>query len=178
MRVLALGLVVFGLSIYAWKDWYKSLCGLIVLMGVLEHKDMPRTLFDVPGLNPWNLLFFVVLLAWLSQRRRERLRWDMPRVPGVLLLLGLGVVLLGFLRLLADPHGLGSDTTIAGLVSDYLVNPVKWVIVGLLLFDGCRDRRRLVLGLASILAVYFLISLQVIRWVVPSGALHGGDLSS
>lgn len=178
MRLLALGLVVLGLSIYARKDWYKSLCGLIVLTAVLEHKDMPRTIFDVPGLNPWNLLFFIILLAWVVQRKREKLRSDMPRVPGTLLLLGLGVVLFGFLRLIADRQSLGEDLTIAQLVSDYLFNPVKWVVVGLLLFDGCRNRRRLLLGLASILAVYFLISLQVIRWVVPSGALHGGDLSS
>lgn len=178
MRVYALWLVVAVLSIYAWKDWYKSLCGLIVLMAVLEHKDMPRTIFDVPGLNPWNLVFFIVLLAWLFQRRRERLRWDIPRAPAVLLLLGVGVLLFGFARLVADRQSLTEELTIAELLSDYVFNPVKWVVVGLLLFDGCRGRRRLMLGLASIFALYFLISLQAIRWIVPSGALHGGELSS
>ena len=178
MRIYVLWLLVLALSAYACKDWYRSLCGLISLMAVLEHKDMPRTIFDVPGLNPWNLVFLVVVIAWLSQRRREGLRWDLPRVPAVLLLLGLGVVLVGFLRLVADQQAMPQDTTIAELVSDYLFNPVKWVVVGLLLFDGARDRRRIMLGLASLLAVYFLISLQVIRWVVPSGALHGGELSS
>ena len=178
MRVYALWLIILLLSIYAWKDWYKSLCGLVVLMAVLEHKDMPRTIFDVPGLNPWNVLFFAVVLAWMFRRRRESLRWDLPRVPVVLLWLGLGVLLLGFVRLVADRQSLTGEMTIAELISDYLFNPIKWVIVGLLLFDGCRNRRRLVLGLASLLALYFLISLEVIRWVVPSGALHGGDLSS
>jgi hypothetical protein len=178
MRLFALGLVVVGLSIYAWRDWYKSLCVLIIMMAVLEHPDMPRTIFNIPGLNPWNLLFFIILIAWIFQRKRERLRSDMPRVPAALLLLGLGILLLGFARLIADRQSLGQVTTIAELVSDYLFNPVKWVVVGLLLFDGCRDRRRLVLGLAAILALYFLISLQVLRWVVPSGALSGGQLSS
>src|SRR5262249_17261949 len=65
-----------------------------------------------------------------------------------------------------------------GLLSDYLFNPVKWGIIGLMLFDGCRDRRRLILSLASIFSLYLLISLQVVRWVVPSGALYGGELSS
>ncbi len=178
MRVYVLWLVLLVLSIYAWKDWYKSLCGLILLMAVLEHKDMPRTIFDVPGLNPWNLLFFIVLLAWMFRRRREQLRWDLPRVPAVLLLLGLGVLLFGFIRLVADRQRLIEEASIAGLVSDYVFNPVKWVVVGLLLFDGCRTRRRLLLGLASICALYFFISLQVIRWVIPSGALSGSDLSS
>jgi O-antigen ligase len=178
MRIYALWLVVLALSVYAWKDWYKSLCGLIVLMAVLEHKDMPRTIFDVPGLNPWNLVFFIVLLAWMSQRNRERLRWDIPRGPAVLLLMGFGVLLFGFARLVSDRQNLLDELTVAELVSDYLFNPVKWVVVGLLLFDGSRSRRRLILGLASILALYFLISLQAIRWIVPSGALYGGELSS
>jgi hypothetical protein len=68
MRVVALGLLVLGLSIYTWKDRYKSLCGLIVLTAVLEHKDMPRAIFDVPGLNPWNLAFFIVLVPWVFHR--------------------------------------------------------------------------------------------------------------
>lgn len=178
MRVYVLWFVVLGLSVYAWRDWYKSLCGLIVLMAVLEHKDMPRTMFDVPGLNPWNLLFFSVLLAWLFQRRREGLRWDLPRAPAVLLSLGVGVLLFGLVRLVGDRRSLIEEMSIAEALSDYLFNPMKWVIVGLMLFDGCRDRRRLMLGLASIFSLYFLISLQVIRWVVPSGALHGGELSS
>ncbi len=178
MRLLALGLVILGLSFYAWKDWYTSLCGLIVLTSVLQHPDMPRTILDIPGLNPWNVLFLVVLLAWLFQRRREGLRWDLPRLPAVLLLLGLGLLLIGFVRLIVDREGLVQDATIASLVSDYLINPVKWVIVGLLLFDGCRSRRRLILGLLSILSLYLLLSLQVLRWVVPGGALDGSQLSS
>ena len=178
MRLFALALVVGGLSIYAWKDWYKSLCGLIIMMAVLEHQDMPRTIFNIPGLNPWNLLFFIILIAWIFQRKRERLRWDMPRVPAALLLLGLGILMLGFVRLIEDRQSLSQVMTTAQLVSDYVFNPVKWVVVGLMLFDGRRDRRRLVLGLAAIFTLYFLISLQVLRWVVPSGALSGGYLSS
>jgi hypothetical protein len=32
IRITALYIVVTGLSIHAWKDWFKSLCGLILLM--------------------------------------------------------------------------------------------------------------------------------------------------
>jgi hypothetical protein len=177
MRLLAFGLIVFGLSVYAWKDWYQSLCGLIVLTAILEHPDMPKAMFEVPGLNPWNLLFFTILLAWIFQRSRQKLRWDMPKIPALLLFLGMGVILLGFLRLVSDRQGLIQDWAIAQLLSEYLFNPLKWVVLGLLLFDGCRTRGRLVLGLASILSLYFLLSLQVLRWVVPAGALAGGPLS-
>lgn len=178
MRVLVLQLLVFALALYAWKDWYRSLCGLIVLVAVLEHQDMPRAMFEIQGLNPWNGLLAAILLAWIFDRSRQGLRWDMPSPARLLLWLGLGVVLFGFVRLILDRQNLVQELTVAQITSDYLFNPVKWVVVGLLLFDGCRDRRRLVLGLASIFTLYFLISLQVIRWVAPSGALDGGNLSS
>jgi hypothetical protein len=178
MRALvALVFVVWGLSVVcAWKDWYKALCGLIIFSSILRYPDMPRTILGVQGLNLWNVLLFIVLLGWIVQRRRDGLRWDMPRAVRTLLLLGLGVVVVGFLRLLMDTQSLVEDWTIAGLVSDYLINPVKWVVVGLLLFDGCRDRRRLLLGLASILSFYVLIGLQVIRAVLP-GVPSAGSLS-
>ena len=54
-------------GLYAWKDWYKSLCALIVLMAFLEHPDMPRTMFSIQGLNPWNLLLLVIIVAWLAK---------------------------------------------------------------------------------------------------------------
>jgi hypothetical protein len=179
MKILALWLLVLALSIYAWRDWYKSLCGLIVLTAVVEHPDMPRTILGVPGLNPWNLLFFSVVLAWMSQRKGDGLRWDMPRVPAVLLLLGLSLVVTGFFRVFADAQSLvEADVGVGELVSDYLFNPVKWVVLGLLLFDGCRNRGRLVLGLASILSLYFMLGLQVLRWVLPTVAFDGNALSS
>jgi O-antigen ligase len=54
---------------------------------------------------------------------------------------------------------------------------VKWVVVGLLLFDGCRERRRLELGLAAVLAAYLIIGLQVVRWVLPGLPVDGDALS-
>ena len=178
IRSLLLLTIVLSLTFYAWKDWYKSLCGLIVLMAVLQHPDMPRTIFGVPGLNAWNILFFTIVIAWLSKRRSERLRWDMPQVFGVLLLLYLGVILIGFFVLILDRHSLPEEVPILGLTIDYLFNPVKWILIGLMLFDGCRGRRRLLLGLASILSLYFLLGLQVARWTSPSAFLSGIELSS
>ena len=176
IRLLALSVVVLALSVYAWRDWYKALCGLILLIAVVEHPDMPKTIFGVQGLNLWNMLLSVVLLAWLSSRRRERLAWDMPRHVTWLLLVYFGVVLVGFLRMMADRAGL--EETTAFLVSEYLINTVKWVIPGLLLYDGCRSRKRFILGLSALTGVYVLLAIQVIRWMPIETAFSGDILSA
>jgi len=177
MRVYALYVVVAVLCIYAYRDWFKSLCGAIVLMAVIEHPDMPKAIMDIQGFNPWNILLLNVVSAWLIKRREQGLVWDLPRPVNILLLLYLAVVLVGFGRMMLDRAYL-DDFTTATLVSEHLVNTLKWVVPGLLLFDGCRSRQRLIMGLVSLLAVYLLLAVQVIRWMPPSAALSGATLES
>lgn len=166
-------MLVAGLAIYAWKDWFKSLCGLIVLMAVIEHEDMPRSIMGIQGLNPWNLLMGVILLAWLVNRRREGLRWDMPNHIVVLLVLYLVIVLAGWLRMYVDPSYL-EHYPLGSMVSEELINTLKWVIPGVLVYDGCRDRNRLKWLLGSLLILFLLMSAQIIRRIPPSSALGGG----
>lgn len=172
MRVYALYLVVAGLSIYAWKDWFKSLCGLILLMAVIEHEDMPKSIMGIQGLNPWNILMFFILLAWAASRRREGLVWDMPRPVTVLLLLYLGVILVGFARMMADRSHI-EDMSVTSLVSEELINTVKWTIPGLLLFDGCRSKQQLTLAVCCLLGLYLLVALQVARQLPIDCAMGG-----
>jgi O-antigen ligase len=167
---------VGALSLYAWRDWFASLCGAILLMAVVEHPDMPNSMGGIQGLNPWNMLMLVVLLAWLRRRRAEGLTFDLPLRLGVMLFLYFLVILASFSRLWLDPSGL-EDYSSAYLVSEYLINCVKWVLPGALLYDGCRSRTRTHMALACILMVYVLLSLQVIRWMPMASALSGGDLS-
>jgi O-antigen ligase len=176
IRLLALYLVVAGLSIYAWKDWFKSLCGLILLMAVIEHPDMPKTVLGIQGLNPWNLLFAMIFLAWAVSRRKEGLRWDMPRHISVLLLLYLGVIVVGVLRAVFDRSHI-EDYPLKSLISEELVNTVKWILPGVLLYDGCRTRRRAVMALVCTLSVYLLIAVQLHR-LLPIGSIlqAGGDI--
>jgi len=68
IRLTALYIFVAILLVYAWKDWFKSLCGLILLMAVIEHEDMPKSMFGTQGLNVWNVLFFGIFPAWLAVR--------------------------------------------------------------------------------------------------------------
>jgi O-antigen ligase len=173
IRITALYLVVAGLSIYAWKDWFKSLCGLILLMAVFENRNMPRSLFGIPGLNLWNVLFFVVFFAWLA-KRRHGLEWDMPRHVVLSLLLYLGVIAVGVLRAVFD-RGYLDGYGIGGLISDELINTIKWVLPGILLFDGCRSRKQVVMALVCILAVYLLLSIQVFKNIPLESALGGGN---
>jgi O-antigen ligase len=176
IRLSALAIYVMAAALYAWKDWYKSLCALILLMAVVEHPDMPKSMLGIQGLNPWNLLLLVVVAAWLKGRRDERLTWDLPRHITVLLVLYLGVILVGFARLLLDQSYL--DESVLSLTSEHLVNTVKWVIPGLMLFDGCRSRERLRMAYASVLGVYLLLGIQVIRWMPLSAAVSGDSLSA
>jgi len=173
LRHLALYFVIAGLSIYAWKDWFKSLCGLILMGAIVEREDMPRTILHIQGFNMWNLLLLVVVLAWFVNRRREGLTWDMPRPMVVLWLIYMGVIVVGVLRALFDSGNL-AGYPLKSLISEELINTVKWVLPGLLLFDGCRTRKRLTMALVCLLAVYFLIAMQVARRLPPGSVLHAG----
>jgi len=172
LREYALWGLVTLLAVYAWRDWFTSLCGMILLMAVMNHEDMPKTIMGIQGLNPWNILMVPVVLSWAVSRRREGLVWDMPRPVTVLLLLYLGVVLVGFARLVADRSHLERATTL-GLVSEELINTVKWIVPGLLLFDGCRSRQRLTLAMCCILGLYLVVAFQVADRLPAACALGG-----
>jgi O-antigen ligase len=176
IRLSLLVLYLLALALYSIKNWYVALCGLIALMAVVEHPDMPKTLLGVQGLNPWNILLLVVVAAWLGSRRRERLVWDMPTGISLLLLAYLAVVIVGFIRMMADRAML--EETTGYMVSEYLVNTVKWVIPGLLLYDGCRSRRRFLLGLAAISAISVILAVQVIRWMPAATIVRGEELAA
>jgi len=183
IRVTLISLLVAFLCAYAWKDWYKSLCGLIVMMAIIEHPDIPKTIFGIPGFNFWNLLFVFVLAGWAMSRRREKLVWDMPKkITFLLILYGL-IIVVGFFRMAIDSEGLSiwaaspwvsDDISAKSLFNEYFINTFKWVVPSLLLFHGCRNRSRLAWAVSAILIMYLLLSIQVIRWM-PLSALTDGD---
>ncbi|HNO76801.1 MAG TPA: O-antigen ligase family protein [Phycisphaerae bacterium] len=180
MRIKLLWLIVAFLCFYAYRDWFKALCGLILLMAVIEHPDIPKTVGGIQGLNPWNLVFLCTFTAWLMGRRAQGLVWDMPKHVTWMLLAYLGVVVAGFIRMIADSDniylGLHQET-IASLISEYFVNTIKWVVPGLMLYDGCRTRKRMTWGLAAVLGIYVLLALQLVRWMPPGTALSGTELT-
>ncbi len=172
IRLTALYLLVAGISIYAWKDWFKSLCGLILFMAIIHHDDMPTNMFGIQGFNVWNIMFLSIFLAWAFNRQREGLVWDMPRHVSVLLLLYLGVIVVGFLRAVLDRSYI-EWYPLKNLISEELINTIKWVLPAILLFDGCRTRKRVMGALVCILVMYLLLSTQVGKRMPWESALGG-----
>jgi hypothetical protein len=146
-------------------------------MAVIEHPDMPKNIMGIQGLNPWNILLVNVIAGWLIQRRNEKLTWDLPRRFNFLLLIYLLILLVGFMRAVTDMANL-TKLTVGGMISEYLINTLKWVIPGLLLFDGCRNLSRLKAGAGSILLMFLLLGIQIIWWMPMSSALSGSDLEA
>ena len=146
-------------------------------MAVVQHPDFPQNIGGIQGANPWNVLILSITLAWASRRGDEGYEWDFPLVAGWMLVACLAIVVIGVVRLLLSdyPSGLTTST----ILSEYFVNTVKWVIPSLLLFDACRSRRRATIALGVILGLYFLLAIQVVRWMpLSSIGDSGNDLSS
>lgn len=165
IRVGVCVLFVLFFSVYAWKkSWFVSLCALVVFMAVNQHPDMPKSIGGIQGLNMWNILMLNVLGAWWFKRRQEGLVWDLPRYVQNLLLIYFCVVLVSSFRFFLSPDAWG-ELSAASIFSEFFINSVKWVLPGMLLFDACRTKTHVVIALASVLALYTLLALQVIKHV-------------
>ena len=182
IRLSLLWLLVAFLSVYAFRDWFKSLCGLILLIAVVEHPDFPKSLMGIQGLNAWNVLLFFVVLAWMLNRNGTENPWDMPRNISTLLVVYFSIIVLSFVRMAVDLEPFVEfrilqridPETFGGLLSEHIVNCLKWVIPGILLFDGCRSESRLRWGVICTLGIYVLLTVQVIRWM-PLAVIGSGE---
>jgi hypothetical protein len=174
IRILVLYVAMIGLSVYAWKDWFKSLCGLLVLTSILEYPDMPRTLGGIPGMNLWNVLFGVVLLAWVASRRRRQLTWDMPRHMSILVWIYVGIIIVGAVRAIFD-RGKYTQYPVSSIIMDELITTLKWIVPAILLFDGCRTRKQAVAVLGCLVVLYVLFALQAIKWM-PWAAIRDSSV--
>lgn len=174
IRVTLLTMVVLFLAGYAWKNWFHALIGGIVLFAFLERPDMPRAIAGIPGLNMWNLLFFNITLAWLQQRKDEGNELDFPDGIRIAFIFYLGVVVISFLRAFIDPSRFYEGTR-SDILLNYLVNPLKFLLPALMLYDGCRTRERVFLALSAILSVYFILALLSIKSMGLHFDLSSGD---
>jgi O-antigen ligase len=161
---------VFFVALYTWKDWFRGLCGLILLVGILEMPDVPKTVFGIEGLNFFNVLLLNLVIAWIIARNRERLKFDLPDHVTTLLLIYLAVIFFGFYRMYYDRSYLEESSTSSLIIREYLLNTLKWVVPGILLYDGARTQERVKLGILSVLGIYVFLALMVVK-VMPIRAV-------
>jgi O-antigen ligase len=181
IRYSLLWMFVSGVMAYAWRDWVKALCVLVLLLGVLERPDMPKQIFGIQGLNPFNLTLAGILAAWVSQALRERPRWDIPRSLTLLFALYLSVMALSTARMLIDPsylviwHSPDFEAySRTGLIAEFLINSFKWLIPAVLLAYGCRDAERQRWLAVCVLGIFAVLAYLVIKQM-PLGLLLDGD---
>jgi O-antigen ligase len=172
-RVLACFAYVAYFSYYAWQNPRRSACAAVLLMAVFQHPDMPKSIFGIQGMNPWNILAMNVVGAWLSQRRQSGYAFDLPRSVAFAMCLFGAVMMFGYVRLAMDPAYL-EDYTFASGFSEYVVNNLKWLIFSVILFDTTRSRRDVINGLLCVVGLYLVLAIQVIRWVPLRFAVAAG----
>ncbi len=186
IRLTALWLFIIAVGALSLQNWYRGVLGLVALIAVVEHPDFPKTLAGIQGLNPWNILLAITMLSWIINRRKEGLAWDMPGRVSFLLVAYVFLMVVAFMRAATDLGSvieytqlLGEDElpTFSGLFSEHIINCLKWIIPALMLYDGCRDEARLREAVVVIIGVYFLLAVQIIRWMPLSALIGGEDLS-
>jgi O-antigen ligase len=173
MRVYVLMLMILFLAFYAFRDWFIPLCGLIVLSAIMKHDDVPRTILGIQGANPWNFLFVFVLLGWAVDRYKRGITWDVTRPMAALVISYAAVIAFAFARGAADVgrirHVPGAENIdgLLGFTSDFLINPLKYLAVAVLLYDGARTRRNAFFALGAITLQAYIYALQVMKYVPP-----------
>ncbi len=185
IRLSLLALFITFISLYAFRDWYKSLCALILMIGIIEHPDMPKSIAGIQGLNPWNITLIFVLLGWLKARKVETMQWDMSKHITFLLIFFIITIAYSFYHMTQDMSGLQSWAAYKGappynpksMANEYIINAYKWLVPAFLLYIGCNSAERLRWATAAILGIYILLAIQVIKWMPLSNLAGGEELS-
>ncbi|MBN1308727.1 MAG: O-antigen ligase family protein [Chitinispirillaceae bacterium] len=176
IRVLACIAYVAFFSLRAIRGkWFEALCSAIVLMAVMQHPDMPKSLGNIQGLNLWNILIFFVIVSWIKWRGYEGLTWDFPKNIQLLLIVYGAAIFISFLRMFFNRTYYLDDETSMSLISEHVVNCYKWMIPAIIYYDGCRTRKRIYLALFSIILFFFLLDLQVIKCLPLSTITLSGE---
>jgi O-antigen ligase len=183
IRITLLTLLIAYLSAYAWKDWFRGACWLVLLMAVFQHPDMPKSIAGIPGLNHWNFLFINTILSWLINRNKQKLVWEMPKHLNLLLFLYGLLIIISVIRYLFNHSGVdelvqtfgGEATTGVSAINEYLINCFKWVLPAMIIFDGCRSRKQYDFAVLMLVLMFLLLALQVIKAMKLGSLTMGGE---
>jgi O-antigen ligase len=177
MRLYFLYLFILALAIYAWRDWFISLCGLVLLTSILSRKDWPYSMIGVPGDNPWNMLLVMIIAAWLVDRYVRRYKWDLTWYMKAGIACFVLVISVAVIR--ASMEFRVFEAMIRGtwwnFFSTQWINPLKYLLLGVMFYDGARTRERMLLGLFSVLAVFMVWAFFTIKFMPLSILLDESD---
>jgi len=176
MRKYILAVLIVWLLVYSRRRWLVALFGCIVIGAFNGHPDMPRAIFGVSGLSLWNLLLGGVIVLFLIRPLEQRHRWDAPALFVGLFLAYLCVMFVADARTLLDLGALttnnGTNDVISWSGSEFLINymfdPMKFMILPLLLYYGVRDRKWLIAGVLALITTMMGYVLIVLRNVPVS----------
>ncbi len=170
IRLTALYILIAVLSLVAVRRWFWSLCGLLFVTVLMQNPSMPTMMFGIQGLNPWNALFLVIVIAWYFERRRDPERAPATAAPVFLFLAyGAMLVIIGLVAVVSirefrgDYAGRYSAKDIA---IDTIINPLKYLAVGFLFYDGALRRTRVKMALVCAVGsglCYSLLMFKTLR---------------
>jgi len=169
--------------LYAFRDWFVSLCALIVFTALTDYPGLPNPL-ETKGINHWSVMLAAVTLAWALDRLIRPRSWSIPRGWIVALGMYLLVELIGVARLCVNLDAFKeraailnpaySYYSVRAVIVDIVYSPMRYTLLGFLLFDGIRTRRHMLLGLIAVLAAVFVYAWIVNKEVPLSGLVGGG----
>ena len=157
------------MCVYAWKDWYRAACFLIISMSIFETPWMPKAVFGISGFNPWNLLLLSTIAAAFANRVQNN-----SRVRGVLRILIFYYVIfivVAFLREIQDLSGIvefrqrygGAPVTFKEILIEDLLNTFKYTAPAILIYFGCNSKQRLFEAVGAVCILSILLAILVIR---------------
>ena len=172
LRLVILWIFIGYFSINAWRNWFLSLCVLIPFTAFIEYPDLPRSMFGVPGLNPWNILFLSTFLAWIFCRSSNPNDIKLPPPFKGLIILQMTIFIIAFARIYLDQEGLANLAQLntagirfapSGLINTYLVDTIKWMIPFFMMYYGANTPNRQITGLLAILGFYLALALLILK---------------
>ncbi len=172
MRLYLLYAFVAFLVIYARKDWFVSLCGLMLITATQGHPDMPRQIWGITGMNWWNVAFIGIFVSWLKHRSMQQAPLDVPRWARNLFLAYMAMLALAWLHGLLGLPTMGR--TLRFYFLDDLINPIRWVLPAVMLFDGARTRHRMTAALIFTLMIPTYFGYKVWRTAPMSNLTSAG----
>jgi O-antigen ligase len=152
-------------------------------MAIVELRWMPRQVFEIPGLNPWNLLLVVTVAAFIFSSRPARPQ--LATVWKILLVNYLVVLFIAFFREYGDLGELNRFGSAFGkaplankdIILDDLLNPIKYVAPAFLIYMGCDSEAKLREAVLAVLAMNVILALLVLKSLGLSGFANAMELN-